>query len=237
MPTMSSNTLHRNPPYRAEHLGSLKRPDSLLKKRAELDADTKNTSDLADLAPYEDNAVKQIVEKQIQWGYHALTDGEYRRHMFWGNFFPNLNGFEVVHKPSVEIFREYAPDIAAFLETDKNPQETILCTGKISHTGKSDYLNQWNYLKSLVPQEKAKELKLTLPAPNWYHYRYKEGKAYQKDVYKNDDEYFADVAKAYQVELDILYKAGLRNVQFDDPNLACTSVTVDCSGKHTDLCS
>lgn len=42
-------------------------------------------------------------------------------------------------------------------------------------------------------------------------------------MYKNDKEYFADVAKAYQIELDILYKAGLRNVQFDDPNLACKS--------------
>ena len=54
--------------------------------------------------------------------------------------------------------------------------------------------------------------------------RYIDGKAFPKDVYKNDKEYFADVAKAYQVELDILYKAGLRNVQFDDPNLACKSM-------------
>ena len=51
--------------------------------------------------------------------------------------------------------------------------------------------------------------------------RYIDGKAYPKNVYANDKEYFADIAKAYQVELDILYKAGLRNVQFDDPNLAC----------------
>lgn len=34
-------------------------------------------------------------------------------------------------------------------------------------------------------------------------------------------EYFADIAKAYQEELQILYNAGLRNVQVDDPNLAC----------------
>jgi len=39
-------------------------------------------------------------------------------------------------------------------------------------------------------------------------------------VYSNDDEYFADVAKAYQAELKILYDAGLRNAQVDDPNLA-----------------
>lgn len=55
-----------------------------------------------------------------------------------------------------------------------------------------------------------------------YHLRYKTGKAYPKEVYADDAEYFADIAKAYQDELQILYDAGLRNVQFDDPNLACT---------------
>lgn len=39
-------------------------------------------------------------------------------------------------------------------------------------------------------------------------------------MYENDDEYFADLAKAYQTELKILYDAGLRNAQIDDPNLA-----------------
>lgn len=54
-----------------------------------------------------------------------------------------------------------------------------------------------------------------------YHFRYGPNKAYTKGVYANDDEYFADVAKAYQTELKILYDAGLRNAQVDDPNLAC----------------
>jgi len=40
-------------------------------------------------------------------------------------------------------------------------------------------------------------------------------------VYENDEAYFKDVAAAYQTELKILYDAGLRNGQVDDPNLAC----------------
>ena len=63
-----------------------------------------------------------------------------------------------------------------------------------------------------------------------YHFRYKEGKAYPSDVYSNDQEYFADLAKAYQEELKILYDAGLRNGQVDDPNLACT--LAPCRGQH-----
>lgn len=67
------------------------------------------------------------------------------------------------------------------------------------------------------------EAKLTLPAPEWYHLRYQTGHAYPKGVYANDQEYFADIAKAYQAEIKILYEAGCRNVTIDDPNLACKS--------------
>jgi len=59
--------------------------------------------------------------------------------------------------------------------------------------------------------------------------RYKQGRAYTPEAYKNDAEYFADVAKAYQAELQDLYNAGLRNIQFDDPGLAYF-----CSNKFRD---
>lgn len=113
------------------------------------------------------------------------------------------------------------PDIAGFTETGHKPGESVFCTGKIKHVG-STYIAQWNYLKSIVPKERVHECKMTLPAPEWYHMRYKEGRAYPKEVYKNDAEYFADIATAYQTELQILYDAGLRNIQIDDPNFACT---------------
>jgi methionine synthase II (cobalamin-independent) len=83
-------------------------------------------------------------------------------------------------------------------------------------------------LKSLVPEAEVKNIKLTLAAPNWYHLRYKQGQAYPSDVYSSDDEYFADIAIAYQDELKILYDHGLRNVQFDDPNLACKTAFQRC---------
>lgn len=85
----------------------------------------------------------------------------------------------------------------------------------------SSYLPDWKYLKNLVPPEQVKELKITLAAPEWYHLRYKAGKAYPKEVYANDAEYFADIAAAYRTELQILYDNGCRNVTIDDPNLAC----------------
>ncbi|KAJ3834782.1 hypothetical protein F5878DRAFT_695022 [Lentinula raphanica] len=206
-----------SPPFRAEHLGSLLRPDELLAKRK---AVVQHEADPSELPPVQNAAIQFIVQKQIELGFRCITDGEYGRHMFWGTFFPNLNGMTEIYNPPIELFRAYAPDVAAFIEEVQIPGESVICTGKISHTGESTYVDQVKYLQSLLPEERWGEIKLTVAAPNWYHLRYYEGKAYPKDVYPSDKEYFADIAKAYQVELDILYKAGLRNVQFDDPNLA-----------------
>ncbi|KAJ5918427.1 hypothetical protein N7466_010419 [Penicillium verhagenii] len=208
--------LHQRPPFRAEHLGSLLRPQQLLDTKLAHEAG--KVSD-AELAVVEDKEVTDIVKKQLELGYPAASDGEYRRHMFWGTFFPGLDGFEEITDFETDIFRSYAPDIAAFLEAGHKPGETVICTGKIKHVG-STYVDQFKYLASQVPADQVKNLKITLAAPNWYHLRYVEGKAYPKDVYSSDEEYFGDIAKAYQAELKILYEAGCRNVQYDDPNLA-----------------
>ncbi|TVY83586.1 Uncharacterized protein LSUE1_G001232 [Lachnellula suecica] len=212
--------LHQRPPFRAEHLGSLLRPAELLDIRHKIDQSQGKSSGLEkDLEGVEDTAVKDIVKTQLDLGFHPISDGEYRRHMFWGTFFPGLDGFEEIQNPDIEIFRRYVPDIDAFLEEGHKPGETVICTGKIKHVG-STYVDQWNYLKNLLPEERQSEAKLTLAAPNWYHLRYKKGQAYSKSVYANDEEYFEDIAAAYRAELKILYENGLRNIQFDDPNLA-----------------
>ncbi|KAJ6004966.1 hypothetical protein N7540_012765 [Penicillium herquei] len=208
--------LHQRPPFRAEHLGSLLRPQNLLDIKLAQEA---GKASEAELLAIEDKEITNIVETQIKMGYPAASDGEFRRHMFWGTFFPGLDGFDEVTEFETDIFRSYAPDIAAFLEAGHKPGETVLCTGKIQHVG-STYVDQFKYLASQVPADQVKNLKITLAAPNWYHLRYREGKAYPKDVYSSDEEYFGDIAKAYQAELKILYDAGCRNVQFDDPNLA-----------------
>ena len=72
-----ASTLRRNPPFRAEHVGSLKRPDDLLIKRKELhNGRTKQE----ELIKSKDNAIRDVVEEQINLGFHAISDGEHRRH-------------------------------------------------------------------------------------------------------------------------------------------------------------
>ncbi len=67
--------IHRNPPFRAEHLGSLLRPKELL--RAHLAAEKKELS-TEEVTKVEDESVDKIVKVQTDAGFRAVTDGEYR---------------------------------------------------------------------------------------------------------------------------------------------------------------
>jgi methionine synthase II (cobalamin-independent) len=242
----------RNPPFRAEHLGSLLRPKELQQKHALFE---KKEIGQAEVTEVENESVDKIVKVQLDAGFRAVSDGEYRyvillqkifcicpgtdnhgysRAVFWGTFFEELEGMTEIRNPSMDIFRPYVPDIAGFLEKGHRPGQSCVCTGKIRHTGKSTLINQFEYLKTLIPEERWGDIKLTMIAPPWYHLRYKEGNAFPTDVYPTDEAYFADIAVAVQTELDILYEAGLRNVQFDDPNFACKAVSVLNMG-HADL--
>ncbi|TKA32987.1 hypothetical protein B0A54_14373 [Friedmanniomyces endolithicus] len=251
-----------NPPFRAEHIGSLLRPDELVKKRYAV-ADKSASPD--ELVPVEQKAIKEVVKLEQECGIHSITNGEYSRHQFWGTFFETLEGMEEVNMREggydQSIFRAYAPDVSSLLRswatqrlivssvagqilhvsyTDGSrwsktlaslidcpgrhaktiPNSVTVATGKIKHTGKSSFLPEFEYLKTLLPESEWKNIKLTLTSPSWYHFRYGPKKAYVNGVYENDEAYFKDVAAAYQTELKILYDAGLRNGQVDDPNLA-----------------
>ena len=69
-------TLRVNPPHRAEHLGSLKRPQTLLAKRDQFD---ENKCTAEDLKAVEDEAITAIVQMQRDVGMKTITDGEFRR--------------------------------------------------------------------------------------------------------------------------------------------------------------
>ncbi|KLO17052.1 UROD/MetE-like protein [Schizopora paradoxa] len=205
------------PPFRAEQIGSLKRPRALLNKRAEFDGGKCTKEELAVL---EDEAVTNIVSMQREAGIKAMTDGEFRRHMFFDGVFDNLDGMKYIPPEEIQphIFMTYVPDVAGFQKLDFKGADTYVCTGKLRRT-KSFYGEQFEQLKKLTKPEEHKFLKLTVCAPEWYHLRHGEY-AYDKSIYSNDDEYFSDIAIAYQEEFKDLYARGCRNIQFDDPLLA-----------------
>ncbi|RDW58341.1 hypothetical protein BP5796_12271 [Coleophoma crateriformis] len=210
-------SLTLSPPFRAEHLGSLLRTKELLDAR---DSKSTGRDQEQHVKEVEDKSIKEIVDIQLEAGFHGVTDGEYRRNLFWGTFFDGLDGFEEVPFDR-EILRTYMPNVGALLQAGYVPGGSLLCTSKIKHS-RSTHVDEFNFLKNHLASKNLpiNEIKLTIPSPASYHQRYKDGKAYAPGVYDSDQEYFADLAKVFQEELKVLYDAGLRNVQIDDPTLS-----------------
>lgn len=69
------STAPRNPPFRAEHLGSLLRPSKLLEKRQAIQKKTDAGEGLVDL---ENECIKEVVQLQTECGIRCISDGEYR---------------------------------------------------------------------------------------------------------------------------------------------------------------
>ena len=68
--------LHILPPFRAEHIGSLQRPEELLQGRVEFN---QQQITLAELQQVEDKCIAGIVKIQREAGIKGITDGEFRR--------------------------------------------------------------------------------------------------------------------------------------------------------------
>ncbi|KAA1472574.1 UROD/MetE-like protein [Dentipellis sp. KUC8613] len=207
--------MHLLPPFRAEHIGSLKRPAILLQKRKELD-EGKITAE--ELLPVENQAIDNIVKMQREVGIKSFTDGEFRRHMFYDGVFDNLEGMEYLPDVPLELFMSYVPDTMAFKHHSFKKAASYICVGKLKRT-KPFYKAQYEYLKSITSPEEHKNIKITVCAPEWFHLRHGPY-AYKKEAYTNDEDYFADIAQAYREEIRELYALGCRNIQFDDPLLA-----------------
>jgi len=212
-------------------MGSLLRPDSLLEIRAKI-RDTGVSEEDAGLPAAEKEAVKEVVGMQRNLGFRAVTDGEFVRTRFWGLMWDEFEGTTRLQDAEAAMFRLYHPDVVSLIEKECLAVLTVLVIagGKLSHNPAKSKpnLHELQLIQATIPKENWGDIKLTMITPAWFHMRYKQGRAYTPEAYANDADYFEDVAKVYQAELDQLYKAGLRNVQFDDPGLACKSTWPPC---------
>ncbi|RGP79019.1 putative methionine vitamin-b12 independent [Fusarium longipes] len=210
-------------PFRAEHMGSLLRPQALLDVREQI-REKGLSPESAGLETVEKDAIKDVVKMQQDLGFKAVTSGEFTRTRFWGLMWDEFEGTTQLQDAEASLFRLYHPDVVSLIEKDRQvmPGDSVIAGSKLSHNPEKSVsnLHELKLVQQFVPKEDWGSIKLTMITPAWFHMRYKQGKAYAPEAYKNDKEYFADVAKVYQDELDMLYKAGLRNVQFDDPGMA-----------------
>ena len=204
-------------PFHADHIGSLIRPASVSEAQEKAD---KNEISQSELQKTQRSAIADIVKKQQENGVHALCSGEFDRKFYFSGFFERLKGFKEVSPVPWELTRLNAAPIKALKNAGKQYPMAAICEGKIEWPQGGTYAENWKMLRDQLPKEQWGEAKFTMPPPCYFHLRLGPGKCYNTAVYKSDEEFFDDLAKAYQKEIQALYDEGLRNLQIDDPTLA-----------------
>src|ERR1700761_380122 len=88
------------PPFRADHVGSLLRPKSLLQARADFSAGKISTEDLH---AQEDAAIRDVIQLQHDCGLQTVTDGEFRRKSWHMDFIMSLDGITENSSESIHV--------------------------------------------------------------------------------------------------------------------------------------
>src|SRR5262245_43127821 len=86
------------PPFRADHVGSLLRPQQLrqaFRRRAAGDDEFERILD---------DCIRAAVRMQEEIGLEVATDGEFRRGSYWGRFVERTEGLEI--RPALLKFRD-----------------------------------------------------------------------------------------------------------------------------------
>ena len=108
MTATAQPTVRTKPPFRADHVGSLLRPDSVKHAREQfLGPQTPQSSlgphDNAELRAVEDAAVRDLIAMQEDVGLRAVTDGELRRRSWWLELILGWDGFEADRTGNTKI--------------------------------------------------------------------------------------------------------------------------------------
>ncbi len=204
-PTTSrqGKTVNRiDPPFRADHVGSLLRPERVHEARAKRAAGEISAEELRGI---EDEAIAEAVSKLEGTGMQSITDGEFRRGWFHLDFLEQLDG--VVVTGNIASSSDSADTVHM-----TPPKLTV--DGPLRHA-RDIQVDDYRYLASVTKRTP----KVSIPSPTMVHFR--GGRAgIDIDAYPDLEVFFTDLAAAYKAEIEALYAAGCRYIQLDDTNLA-----------------
>ncbi len=179
--------------YNADHIGSLLRPDYLLKARHENAAQD-------EIEKLEDRAIIEVLKYQEDIGLPIVTDGEFRRTLWMKVLTDVIEGFDP------EGYERYHRDDEGHVETFGVPTPVSKLKRKASWVDV-----EFNFVK----QHTAKDVKITMPSPSLMLSYWKEGVS--DKAYESKDAFMADLVKLMNEDTKNLAAAGCAYVQVDAP--------------------
>lgn len=193
-----------NPPFRAEHVGSLLRPQELIDARVGYEAGDIDAEELHEL---EDIAIRDVVRLQEDIGLEVVTDGEFRRNTYFSHFFESMVPLEFDR--NAEKGWDYTND-----DGKKVGAARVKIDHRI-HWTRPINADDFTFVDELTSQT----VKTTLPGPCVLHFFGGAGNI-SKIVYDDLDLFWDDIVDAYCNELAALEEAGCEYVQLDETALA-----------------
>ena len=191
-------------PFRADHVGSLLRPQALLEARA---ACASGTLTPEAFAAIEDQAVRDVVAMQESVGLRAITDGEFRRGAWHTDFLTGFEGISLTDSTYAVSFRDE--------EGHEEQIRTMMAvTGKVSRP-RPFMIDHFTKLKALT----SRTAKYSIPSPTYIHMRGGR-KTVPAEIYPDLDGFWNDVIAAYRAQIRDLAAAGCTYLQIDDVSIA-----------------
>jgi 5-methyltetrahydropteroyltriglutamate--homocysteine methyltransferase len=196
------------PPFRAEHLGSLLRPQKL--KEAFRDFHGGRLDQTAFRA-IQDCSISEAVALQEEVGLQSITDGEFRRGSWFLGFVDAVEGLTTRDAPFE--FHDGSGGSARF--------QTAYVEAKLKRV-RGITTDEFSFIRSVTERMP----KITMPTPSLVHFL-RGDRTVSRTAYPDPDEFWADLIAVYQEELQALAALGCRYVQLDevpcamlcDPNL------------------
>ncbi|MBO0730131.1 MAG: 5-methyltetrahydropteroyltriglutamate--homocysteine S-methyltransferase [Acidimicrobiaceae bacterium] len=194
------------PPFRADHVGSLLRPEELLDARQRF-AEGRIPAEALKAA--EDAAIRDVVAMQRDVGLQSATDGEFRRSSWHMDFIYELHGITKADE-QLQVHFKSAEGTVEFTSAALTVSDRI-------RLGDTIFGDAFKYLQSVVSPGQIP--KLTIPSPSMVHYRGGPASIDPK-VYPDIEGFWSDLSAAYAEQIRRLGEMGCTYLQLDDTSLA-----------------
>ena len=185
--------------FRADHVGSLLRPQTVIAARKKFYGNTKTITS-NELARAEDAAICEAIRMQEDIGLSVATDGEYRRYFWHYDFMGMLTGFEMETRGEGIQFKGI-----------KLPPLYPTIKGKLDFPDDHPMIGHFKFLA----QNTTVMPKISIPGPSCCHFRTAPTDILPPE-YTDLDLLFSDLAKTYKKAVAAFYEAGCRYLQMDD---------------------
>jgi 5-methyltetrahydropteroyltriglutamate--homocysteine methyltransferase len=195
------------PPFRAEHIGSLLRPPTLMAERTRF---AHGEIDQAALTRAEDAAIRGAIALQERLGFRLVTDGEFRRRSYHSFFYAQLGKLAI---DTIDGTDAKGAQVSLG-EGGRGAQPVAMIGSRVAWTHPINAPDA-----AFLAAHSDRAVKVTIPGPCALHFRGGD-KAVLAGAYESVDDFWADTVAAFGRELAALAAAGCHYVQIDETAFA-----------------